>query len=456
MLRDLPEEILILVFDLLIERGNPIIDQLDNLKHISNARLVCRLWNTLATEHMFKTVRLMFTDGEYKAWNEMLDSEVIKQTARGVYIHPASADDHPDDIWNAYSECHYDNLIRAISRITELDHITALHLRFSRHCVGANYQSLRDEVVEDIRKRQEILEAVFQAIQRRSNGSNGESPIRSLTIQNLQNAPFSQFTRSELFQDVTRDIDALHLMVADELDEDGSVEDMDGIERRTFESFLHHQWLVPLSNHLVSLTLSFRSPWGTIPGYFDGRGLHFPRLRTLTLGNFVIGHHDQFDWILNQSSLVSLCLDNCSILSYMTTFGESLEELHVQAHDWVQYPSSSFGIDDNVAIYGFSGTWEVVFDNIRTSLRELRTFRFHYYRDSEFPVVPEMQSSYLDNTRYALYGYYGWNHADGRKDLVVSCCQSIHPDAVNRSEETEEGDGRALEALVQEVRKRVD
>ena len=32
-----------------------------------------------------------------------------------------------------------------------------------------------------------------------------------------------------------------------------------------------------------------------MPGYFNGRGLVFPRLKTLTLGEFVIRYYDYID-----------------------------------------------------------------------------------------------------------------------------------------------------------------
>ncbi|RAQ42085.1 hypothetical protein AFGD_000803 [Aspergillus flavus] len=453
---NLPREILSLVISLLIERASPCLDPHDNLQHVCNARLVCRLWNTLARPFVFENVRLAYTDGEYQAWNDMLDSEAVRQAVRCAYIRSAPDDDHPLGIWNAYTDCGYNGLLSAIGRISELDRMKSLHLRFSRHCAGVETDDPRDEVVEDIRRRQEILESVFKTIQRRSSNKCSASTMRSLTIENLQNAPLPEFTSSELFRSVTKDLDALHLMVANEYDEAGPDWDTYRIERQVFEPYLHHQWLAPLSDHLVCLTLSFQMGWGTIPGYFDGRGLHFPRLKTLNLGNFVIGHHNQFDWVLTQSSLMSLRLDRCSIVSHITTHEDNIEKWHVRTNDWYEYPLGSFGIDGPYVIYGFSGTWEVIFDSIRTGLPQLTDFCYHYDDDPVFPVPPGALSVSLSNKRYTTFDDF-WHDADegsGGQDFGDS--EWGYPDKryVNRSEETKMGDRRALNALLQEIRQR--
>ncbi|KAE8139267.1 hypothetical protein BDV38DRAFT_243144 [Aspergillus pseudotamarii] len=455
--QNLPREILSLVISLLVERGDPSLDQRDNLQSICNARLVCRLWDTLARAYVFDNVRLVYDpEGEYQSWNGMLDREVVRQAIRRAYIRSAPADDDPQGIWDSYTECGYNGLVSAIGRIAELDCITALHLRFSRHCAGVETDDPRDEVVEDIPRRQEILEAVFKAIQRRSRNTVGTRTLRSLAVENLQNAPLPEFTASELFRSVTKDIDALHLMVAEEYDEAGPDWDTYRIERQVFQPYLRHQWLAPLSDHLVCLTLSFQVGWGTIPGYFDGSGLHFPRLQTLNLGNFVIGHHHQLDWVLAQSSLRSLRLDRCSIVSHITTHRDNPRDWHVQTHDWHEYPQGSFGIDGPYVIYGFSGTWETIFDHIRTRLPRLTDFCYHYDYDPGFPVRPAEFPVRLTKQRYITFDDF-WHDADEKSGLLDFGDSAWgYPDQryVNRSAETEIGDGRALDALLQEIRQR--
>ncbi|RJE22312.1 hypothetical protein PHISCL_05356 [Aspergillus sclerotialis] len=414
--KDLPPEILSLIISLLVERANSPSEWRDNLQHICNARLVCRLWNTLATTYVFENLVLAYTTDEYKAWGDMIDSGVVKQAARRVYIRTAPDDDHEGGIWNAYTKKGHDGLIKSITRISELEHIKELYLRFSKHCNGVEVRyRLREEVVEDIAIRHYILENVFRAIQSPARNNFATSDIRTLTIENLQNTPLPDFTSSELFRAVTKNINFLHLMVADEYNEARPDWDAYRLERRVFEP-----------------------------------------LTTLNLGNFVIGHHEQFDWVLNQSSLTSLRLDRCSIVSYLATFRENIHSWQVRTHDWHEYPTGSFGLDASDAIYGFSGTWETIFNSICRSLPRLSDFRFRYGHDPVFPVRPDKLSVGLTKKRYTAFEDNSWNDVDESGFLTFGDSLRGRPDKryLNRSEETEVGDYQALDALIQEVRKR--
>jgi hypothetical protein len=63
-------------------------------------------------------------------------------------------------------------------------------------------------------------------------------------------------------------------------------------ERRTYEPWLQTVFLPVFADQLTSLHLDFNENWGVAPGYFDGEDLLFSHLKTLTLGELIIGHHD--------------------------------------------------------------------------------------------------------------------------------------------------------------------
>ena len=157
--------------------------------------------------------------------------------------------------------------------------------------------------------RVNTLKAVFGAIRQRAAKNPGGASIRSLTFENLQNMPIPEFTESELYRDVMKDVDRLHVLVAEEYTEGGPDGDIYCIERQQYEPYLQGSLLPPLASQLVNLTLAFNEGWGIMPGYFDGRGLVFPRLKTLTLRNFMIGYHNHLDWVLAQKTLTTLRLD---------------------------------------------------------------------------------------------------------------------------------------------------
>ena len=129
--------------------------------------------------------------------------------------------------------------------------------------------------------------------------------------------PISEFTESELFRDVMKDVDRLHILVAEEHNEHDPDRDVYCIERQEYEPYLQNSLLPPLTNQLTNLTLAFGEGWGIMPGYFDGKNFTFQRLKTLTIGNFMIGYHNHLDWVLAQKTLTTLRLDKCYVASYI-------------------------------------------------------------------------------------------------------------------------------------------
>ena len=65
---------------------------------------------------------------------------------------------------------------------------------------------------------------------------------------------------------------------------------------------------------LRSLALYSDMNWGLYPS-MPLKGIHFPNLRTLTLGRYCFFNDTQLDWVISHSStLQELYLDDCSIL----------------------------------------------------------------------------------------------------------------------------------------------
>jgi hypothetical protein len=219
--------------------------------------------------------------------------------------------------------------------------------------------------------------------------------------------------------------------------------------------------------------LTFRECWGVVPAHFDGKGLVFPHLKTLTLGEFVIGHHDQFDWVLAQNSLETLRLDRCFIVSYLRISSDKWDQWRVPAHDWHQYPEGSFGFNYGAQkIFGFSGTWETVYDRIREGLPKLREFcSAHHPYYNTFDRREGMGAS-MSMSRYIVFDSglcpspwisvdsYTGDMCFGNNDPAVcprdmAEYQRYGPRKVlNRGKETELGDTRAFEDLLRAVQER--
>ncbi|KAK4150230.1 hypothetical protein C8A00DRAFT_46335 [Chaetomidium leptoderma] len=490
---DIPPEVLSLTLGQLFEYQceddpeSPI-----HYGHLRNARLVCRQWNKLATAHLFRTLTL---DAEpengmwswkHMPWSHIVNSETIQRVAQNIVIcsHPEDLeeDDDASDVEGGATEDDDDDdsgrFGVAVNGIAKLPNLKSLQICFAEKCQGARDTSEwweDDEETESISHRLQTLKTVFGAIRKRRaavDKDNRTSIIRSLTLKNLQNIPIPEFTSSDLYKDVMKDINELHLMIAHDYNEHGPDQDLDRIERQTYEPYLQKELLPPLAHQLRSLTLTFRECWGVIPAYFDGKGLVFPNLRTLTLGEFVIGHHDQFDWVLAQKSLKTLRLDRCFIVSYLRVMNEQWDEWRVPTHDWHEYPEGSFGFTEGDHTLGFSGTWETVYDRIREGLPKLREFcSVHHEHHNTFDRRESMGAS-LSKLRYLTFDSGScpspWIEAEdnsgtmlfGNNDPAVCPRDATESEryvarkSLNRAEETELGDTRAFEDLLWAVRGR--
>ena len=481
-LNSLPPEVLGLILGHLIAPDDPGgAPKKLNFESICNARLVCRTWNNVASSHLFRDISLRKNpDAEegFTRWHEMVNNAVVRTAAKRVTVHSVidNAEGDEEDVWD--DECNANSFTLAVSRINQLPNVRTLQLSFFSKCRGVENNFYFEYEIEHIPTRLNTLRVVFRFLKERAaDRENNLTPIRSLVLRNLQNAPLDEFYSSDLFKDVIKEMKQVHLLILEEYDEPGPDYDLERIERREFEPYLRKTILPCFSDQLTSLTLYFHECWGVCPGYFEGKGLYFPNLRTLSLGNYVIGHNDQFDWVLSHASLTSLRLDMCFIVSHMAFHGYCFKRWAVPTHDWTSLPPGSYGfvMDEPYhprSVFTYDGTWEKVFDGIRTNLCSLTDFRFDCSKryDIQF-CEPENLGTTLFPGRYITFDNgllpSPWIEADFETgDLVfgnndptpMSREDSDDPHSVlprlNRAQETEEGDRRAFETLVQAVRDR--
>jgi hypothetical protein len=481
-LNSLPPEVLGLILGHLIAPDDPKwAPKMLNFESICNARLVCRKWNSLASNHLFRDISLQQNpdaEEEFTRWHEMVNNDVVRAAAKRVTVHSIieSAESDDEDVWD--DECNSNSFTFAVSRINRLPNLRTLELSFSSKCRGVENDFHWDDGIELIPARLNTLRVVFRFLKERAaDRDNNLTPIRSLVLKNLQNAPLDEFYSSDLFKDVIKEMTQVHLLILDEYDEAGPDHDLERIERREFEPYLRKAILPCFSDQLTSLTLYFDECWGVCPGYFEGKGLFFPNLKTLSLGSYVIGHNDQFDWVLSHASLTSLRLDMCFIVSHMVFHGDCFKRWAVPTHDWTPLLPGSYGfvIDDPDyprSVFTYEGTWEKVFDGIRSNLSRLTDFRFDAVRQYGLRFCePENLGTTLFPGRYITFDSgllpSPWIQADvctgdlefgNNNPAPMSPEDSDDPHSVlptlNRAQDTEEGDRRALEALVQAVRER--
>ncbi|KAG8668441.1 hypothetical protein FPOAC2_07723 [Fusarium poae] len=178
-------------------------------------------------------------------------------------------------------------------------------------------------------------------------------------------------------------------------------------ELREFPIYLQNTLLPSVADQLVELTLAGKH-WAGIPGEFNGRGLLFPELKTLTLDGFDILRDDQFNWVLNQKSLTSLHLHNCTIGTHCRVEQPNFAHWNVNLRDWLQdgavYPVQRLepGQQLQPGWYMNHLRWDNIFNSIQESLPLLQDFSFDrkpwevYFRhNDEVTFAGEMELRYL-------------------------------------------------------------
>ncbi|KAI8712094.1 hypothetical protein NCS52_01474800 [Fusarium sp. LHS14.1] len=418
---------------------------------------------------------------DFASWHHSLNRQNAVQQVHHVIIH--SAPDHlasrqDFEVWQRWEEKdgQYPAFETAINRITELPHLEALELRFSDRCEGITDKHPFSDDAEEAESRINTLKAVFGALERRA-ASPENSAVRSLVIKNLQNLQIPNFTKSNAFRNVMKDVKELHLSIATEYNEHGPDRDVYKDERQTFEPFLQKELLAPIADNLTALTLKFDQEWGTAPGQFDGHNLLFPKLESLTLENFMIGHHDHMDWVYAQKTLKSLHLKDVRIASHLLVEEENIEKWGLRTDDWKSWPRGAFGHEaDNARVFTFSGNWETVFDSIRTNLPNLVDFRLY---DRTWGVIDNNSDTFnkgVSRQRYIAFSEWilpsPWIEAERNGKLLEFSerCPEDESDDESDDEEEEQivdedstlnpalynkaADKRALDELLKAVKQR--
>ncbi|RSL52991.1 hypothetical protein CEP54_010619 [Fusarium duplospermum] len=448
-LNHFPDGVLSNIFSHLITKAQKHRLHDDFIVDIWPVRLVCRRWNVLATPQLFQTLTLFHSEWaankDFDFWKHMLATDAIRAAARRVAIESAPWDDLDERSSWVWEDWRYDNewpeFTAAIERICDMPHLNALEVRFSSNCVGRDGNQEDPEMELSI-TRENTLRAVLNAMRKRASRPN-TSVIRELVLDNLQHIALPKDITDGLLENIER----LHIFTA------------------------HENTLLPsVAEQLVELTLASPANWGAIPGEFNGKGLRFPQLKSLTLAEYVITRQDQFEWVLSLESLTSLCLHGCTIATHILVLQPEFAFWEVDMRWWkrVADPPELDDEDDvrpayeistgkrtlTPGFYVHSLRWDAMFDSIRERLPRLQEFRFTkeqwitFFRHSGEANPEALVDRYMAFTQYwcELWSYN------------LKECGYVEENRPGLPEElltiTEEADRRALEKLLQTTRER--
>lgn len=386
-----------------------IVNHAADIRDIKNIRLTNKILNDHAVRALFRETFIRPAKDSVARWNQVADCAPLTQLARRAVIHTVKdiTQDHPRDKREGDDEVEasYQKAVSALAKFPKLD---SLLVAFSEQCLGLERPNPWGHVPEPAKSRLERLQLIFNAIETRQS-AGGNSPIRSLTITNLQNQPHPDFTSSNVFRDVMSQLDQLHVQFVQEYNEHGPDNDYARIELQTFPGYLCSAWLGPIAVNLRELSLySGSENWGVLPGYFDPSGIAFPKLETLSLGYYTIAYDDRLDWLLSIKCLKKLVMHRCMIASHLTIDGHNIERWKTSTRDWVALGNAA---SEWSRAYTYGQGWSVIFDALAAELPNLHTFVFDY----------------PDRLGYARHGL-GGNAVDrriygveGRHDTATSC-----------------------------------
>lgn len=298
-----------------VELQRQCLQSLD-VASLCSLRLANKSISTIVTEILFQSVSLQPDEESAEKFHSVLGEEELRALVRTVIFNTSDDPDYRDgelrqeaDLKPYYKQC--------LKKFTQFEKLREVQVKFARACAVPSTTSAWDrEVVETVWFRTEVLRKLFKPLARAIE-EGGLEFFDTLTIKNLQDHVDGEIYRSENFKAVLARVNKLHLSIATETDDDCPE---DSINKRGCHEFFNEDllthWLGPVQSHLTHLSLfATECPWGFWP-LCDLRKTHLPRLRSLSLGNWIIAHDWQIDWIISHAAtLQELVLIDCPILS---------------------------------------------------------------------------------------------------------------------------------------------
>ncbi|EEP80581.1 predicted protein [Uncinocarpus reesii 1704] len=306
----------------------------------------------------------------------ILDDSILKSHVRKVYVNTIEEDweSEPENGGNfdhGYETDDYEPSLETkaqMSLLTQfplLEHIT---LRFEKNFTKESGGFYSDYPPQNLEFRLEVLQWFFSSLV-----ASSVRP-RSLAFRNIHSIALQDPAMLDLLAQMLHGLRALRLNVSNQRQNGdyGYVVD----NPHTFEQ-LPSDWLSPTKSTLEHLTLYSNQPFGLFPK-LDLSSIHFPRLKSLALGQYEFFHDDQLDWIISHGpTLRELYLDNCIIL-HAIVYSE-WEQGHLHRY----HPSALSGkwdeversLDPRTTRYIYTTRWHDYFAMFRTGLPLLQHFR---------------------------------------------------------------------------------
>ncbi|KAB8226523.1 hypothetical protein BDV33DRAFT_186595 [Aspergillus novoparasiticus] len=341
---------------------------------LKQLRQTCRTLSQFASRELFRAVRLFPDEESYERVRNISNDAVLRRVEWG----------DPDcTLTEPFKD--------AIMQLKHFPNVQSTVLRFDKNCCvdDDGVEMWRSEWPQPPTYREEVLRVFFSWL------TSLDVPIKELGIRNLQGRNIKDAEVRAMMAKMLPSLQSLRLNIATEHHEASPEEDLEFPEPHEFFAEMPSAWLKPTMGSLEHLTIYCDNYWGFFPK-LDLNGIHFPRLKTLALGNFGFVQDSQVEWVISHAAtLIELYLDDCTIL-----YDKSQMEVRIRK-DCPQLSKHC---------RSYEKRWHDLFDAFRTGLPLLRHFRMGTTCWSEgMPFEKETKINIgLMNDRYmACYDGYG-------------------------------------------------
>jgi hypothetical protein len=319
-----------------------------NFETLRALRLVDKAISTIASELLFHTVNLLPTDESAAKFLNILEDNTLNSFVRRTIFNTSL---NPEDDTHNESESEVSELFRdSINSVSRFPNVREVVLKFSRECMSDH---MYFTVAEGEKFRAAVLKIFFGAVR-------SAAKVDTLTIKNIHDATGGAIYETEDFKVVCSRLKKLNIQVATEYDSAAPENSLGLAVDNDFFAVLATFWLEPIREQLTHVTIySAECLWGIYPR-FDC-DVHFPKLKSLSLGNYTIAHNAQIKWILEHGdTLEELLLDDCPIIIAM----RMEEEMAV----------SIANFDDDCYFKLVDLRWHHVFPQFQSGLPHLKHF----------------------------------------------------------------------------------
>ncbi|KAJ0426751.1 hypothetical protein BJY00DRAFT_306746 [Aspergillus carlsbadensis] len=283
-----------------------------------------------------------------------------------------------------------------VNRLNEFPRLQSVVLSFHHECDGE--ENDWNWVTQTIAFRHSVLRKTFAIL------ANLPRLPRELAIRNLQNINPTGADVERDIKKVLTGLRSLRLNIANEHVEGNGENDIEKEALHSFFRSLGSTWLEPAAATLEHLTLYSDAYFGFFPPC-DLTDMHFPRLKTLALGNYTFMHDSQLDWITSHGeTLQELYLDDCPIMYEVIVDAENTHRTILTKDRYAPHPR----IQEYDRYASYDKRWADYFRAFNERLPHLRHFRSGHCptwwrHDDSTPFEDETQIAIEFNESYMTY-----------------------------------------------------